>query len=505
MVNQLDEQAQKNLPSSRPARRARSAETPSGSRRGARPLLWASVGAASCLAAAACNEWTIDLTLDLSPSGHGSPSEPSPEDEAYPGGHGHGDRDVCVDGYEPHPADGTLAPGYATYEENGQLDATLQPEMIEWMEERYWQESHYQWHQVRRCVDSPFELEPGVVEICNYPELRPEANECENGQDGYEFLAMHRHMLESLRQLWPSRAADFEGWESFPSREDYPDIVQEYYRDWGDDVVEAAAIADDIENHLDMFPDEGAFAMWIQCGTLGGGFSPSSLHGALHFNGAPFQNQSHNVSNGRRNLDSYVFWKLHGWIDNIWERYRVATGKAPNESALQQEMLAQCREMHALADVIEQAVSEAPPEEGPPEQPGGEPGEEPGEPLVETGYFHEVVRPALEDFGCSLCHGAGETAGLRLGFEVTSSEIVERLVNRPAANAIGYTLVVPGDPDNSWLYLKATGESESSGVQCQGSMNCAQSMPPGGGRLPDEALEALRQWIADGAPAPVWQ
>lgn len=397
-----------------------------------------------------------------------------------------GSHDHCVMGYEVDPSDDTMANGFAEYTENGQTDAVLQPEIITWMEDHEWQEAHFQWHNVRRCggfgAGGGGDFNP-----CDYPELAPDANECENAQDGYEFLVMHRHMLESLRQLFPSHVDQFEGWDKWPAASDYPELLQPYFKNWSNDVLNEASIADNIEDNIDMFATEGEFGMWIQCGSLRGGVGANSLHGALHFNGYPQNNQSHSVANQRRNLDSFIFWKLHGYIDKVWERYRLAKGQAPDEPALRTEIKAQCLEMDALAHYIEA---------------GGKPPEETELP-DEYGFFHEVVRPGLENFGCATCHGAGEDAGLRLGFQVSSADIVAGLVNVDSAYATGYKLVVPGDPDNSWLYLKAAGLSGSSGAQCQGVMNCTQSMPPGGGdELPDADLANLRQWIEDGAPPP---
>lgn len=418
-----------------------------------------------------------------SSSSSGATTHP-PEDE-----HSH-----CVMGYEVHPSDDTVASGFAEYTENGQTDAILQPEIIAWMEENEWQEAHFQWHEVRRCggagggFGGGFGGGGGADEFdpCDYPELAPDANECENAQDGYEFLVMHRHMLQSLRQLWPSHTDQFEGWEKWPEATDYPELLRPYFKEWSDSVLQEASIADNIEDNLDMFADEGELGMWLQCGSLRGGVGANSLHGALHFNGYPQNNQSHSVANQRRNLDSFIFWKLHGWIDRIWERYRVAKGLTAPDERLSDELVAQCLEMDALAHYVEA---------------GGKPPEDTPLP-EEAGFFHEVVRPGLEDFGCATCHGAGEDAGLRLGYEVSSSEIVARIVNIDSAYAVGYKLVVPGDPDNSWLYIKAAGLATSSGAECQGVMNCTQNMPPGGGQLPTEALANLRQWIEDGAPSP---
>lgn len=394
--------------------------------------------------------------------------------------------DHCLTGYEPEATDTAMADGPAPYTENGQTDATVQPEVIAWMERNAWQEAHFQWHQVRRCGGG---APQGAIDPCQYPEMLPEANECEDAQDGYEFLVMHRHMIQSLKQLWPNHTEQFEGWDRFPAEQDYPEIVREYYTQWSAQVLADAAIADDIANNMDRFATEGEFGMWLQCGSLQGGLGASgSLHGSLHFNGYPQQNQSHSIANQRRNLDGYLFWKLHGWIDKVWERYRVAKGLAPDEPKLKDELIAQCREMDALSALIDPSLAEP---------------DEPTELPEEAGFFHEVVRPGLENFGCATCHGEGEEAGLRLGFNVSSADVVAGLVNVDSAYAAGYKLVVPGDPDRSWLYLKASGLSTTSGATCQGVATCTKKMPPRGDTsLPAADLENLRIWIAEGAEAP---
>lgn len=123
--------------------------------------------------------------------------------------------DHCLMGYDPEPSDAAMAPGHAEYTENGQTDATVQPEVIAWMERNAWQEAHFQWHQVRRCGGGGLPGDGGAINPCEYPEMLPEANECENAQDGYEFLVMHRHMIQSLKQLWPNHTEQFEGWDQF--------------------------------------------------------------------------------------------------------------------------------------------------------------------------------------------------------------------------------------------------------------------------------------------------
>ena len=54
----------------------------------------------------------------------------------------------------------------------------------------------------------------------------------------------------------------------------------------------------------------------------------------------------------------------------------------------------------------------------------------------------------------------------------------------------GMALVEPGDPDNSYLYLKIVADAEISG----------RRMPPGGPYLTAEEIEVVRTWIERGAP-----
>ncbi len=50
------------------------------------------------------------------------------------------------------------------------------------------------------------------------------------------------------------------------------------------------------------------------------------LHFVLHAKWARPGNTTHGVNNTNANIDNYMFWKLHGWIDNVWEKYRRAKG-----------------------------------------------------------------------------------------------------------------------------------------------------------------------------------
>jgi hypothetical protein len=95
-----------------------------------------------------------------------------------------------------------------------------------------------------------------------------------------------------------------------------------------------------------------------------------------------------------------------------------------------------------------------------------------------------------EFWSCSnpACHGAG-LAGVNFA---TKEAAWATLVGQPSnpmyeCAKLGKQRVVPGDPDNSLLYLKLDINSP-----------CGQQMPPGGS-LSDTARERVREWILNGA------
>jgi hypothetical protein len=183
-------------------------------------------------------------------------------------------------------------------------------------------------------------------------------------------------------------------------------------------------------------------------------------------------------------LGNYMFWKLHGWIDNVWERYRVAQKLAPDELALNDSLRDQCLEMHRLGLLFDPTLATKP---GAPRAP-------------ETGYFVDNVRPIL-DSKCSGCHsGSAPVGGLSFAKELGSSDVVKQLVDINAMSGGMFKRVVAGKPEQSWLYLKVSDMAKSAG--CSGTCN-TQSMPPTGQvELTAAQLDALRVWIANGAASP---
>ncbi|KYF64237.1 hypothetical protein BE15_04180 [Sorangium cellulosum] len=419
--------------------------------------------------------------------------------------------DHCVNGYMPHPSDSspTMKDGPAEFFPPGNtdpniVDLTVQPEVLQWMYDNSWQAAHVEWHAIRAC-NLPGGGGLSKVNICKFTQLVPEDQNCQSAGDGYQFLVFHRHMIQALKQLWPNHSEQFTGFTKFPtSAEDVPPQWRSAWKDWDASALEAGRIGDEIDKpeNLARFPDEGTLGFWLQCNVGQRLRMPANnmpwvgLHFVLHAKWARPGNTKHGVNNTEANIDNYMFWKLHGWIDNVWEKYRLAKGLKPDDQKLKDDLVAQCREMDTEIKIIQEDLT---PDEV----------VNPNEPLpVESGFFHERVRPLFEDTTnlCSGCHAeSGANARLTLGGHISSKKIVEGLVNRPSLDGGQYKLVVPGDPDHSWLYLKAAGLAAGAGCTPTATAQCIDGvMPPSttGPTMTQQQLGILRQWIQDGAAGP---
>ncbi len=182
-------------------------------------------------------------------------------------------------------------------------------------------------------------------------ELIPANQEGKGPGNGLEFLAMHRHLIQSMKQLWPKHTEQFEGWEHFPTKaSDVPAQWQADWTAWMASIAVAGAKADDPASHLNEagFESEGAFGQWIQ--------TTSGLNGALHLKWIRTNNTDHGLANQFVNIDNYLFWKVHGWIDKVWDRYRTAKGKTPKDADIQSAVLDQCRQIDALAVMLKPSL-----------------------------------------------------------------------------------------------------------------------------------------------------
>jgi hypothetical protein len=417
--------------------------------------------------------------------------------------------DHCRTGHAPDPRDATLSGEPERFQAGAnQFDLIMPKEIRDWMTERGMQRSHDDWHLIRqldgRCFQSNATPESCAFarELADRGLKRYRHQECsrlEPGDtgpgDGKQFMWEHRHMIDSMNQAFPQHKQLFTGFEKVPRSTSDPNNPMPWKAvNWSPSQNAAIDVLENIEQNADMFEDEEYLAWYIQCRVLWTPQNPngpsdnvnSGFHLAMHGQWAVFGSPS-SVGEQRVSIENFVFWKLHGWIDQIWHRYRTAKGLTDEEPEYKQGLFDMCKEMHEITLLREGQSASTAEDAGDAPMPVG----------PETGYFAEQVRPFLNE-RCSTCHGgASPMAGLILGgLTGASSDIIAKLVNVDSSNK-QFKLIVPGDPDQSWVYLKASGDAAN--VQCTSCVKDA--MPPAGEKLTGDQLMRLRQWITDGAPA----
>ena len=117
---------------------------------------------------------------------------------------------------------------------------------------------------------------------------------------------------------------------------------------------------------------------------------------------------------------------------------------------------------------------------------------------AEPATFGDVLVVFNQSCSFSSCHGSAPKASTNGNLELTEDVAWASLVNAPADNAAalaeGTLLVVPGDPDASYLVFKL----EMPWADAGGAHG--NPMPDvSGARLPPESIALIRSWITAGA------
>ncbi len=417
-----------------------------------------------------------------------SASSPPSVTDAGEGDAGEATHD-CKTAYPVDPRDGTFAdePQIVALR-NGSQDTALPDPILDWLDAQNWTWEHEDWHNVRRwdmfCRKSNSSAnECATVQALTARGLwRAPIVEASPG-DGYAFIAMHRHMLRSIREAFPSAKKVLAGFEHVPrSQKDTTNPQAWRNVRWSAAQLEALDKLEHIEDHLADFPTEDELGLYIQDGfrwtaenpTRQGSDASAGIHTGLH---SQWSIGSSPVDIGGTRIQIYnsIFWKLHGWIDDVWQRYRIVKGIGEDDPAYVKELFNQCEEMHklgyALHDVAD--AGSAPPE---------------------TGVFATQVRPVFDNL-CASCHSAGSpTAGLTLGGSGVSSATIRNALVGVKSSESDLSFIAPGDATKSWLFLKVTASFD--GVSCG---SCKTQMPLAGATMTSAEVDTLRAWIAGGA------
>jgi hypothetical protein len=149
---------------------------------------------------------------------------------------------------------------------------------------------------------------------------------------GLEFLAMHRLMLDDLRNRFPEQADLFAGWQTVPTDPRDPSDPLPHGSVTSFDADMTSAL-DRLERDVAGFASDDDFALFLQTKRRPTADDPravtddasAGIHNYLHVRFTD-RTSSVNVGDPAVNLSNRVFWRIHGWIDARWTAYRKAKG-----------------------------------------------------------------------------------------------------------------------------------------------------------------------------------
>ncbi|MGO9469320.1 MAG: ferritin-like domain-containing protein [Isosphaeraceae bacterium] len=240
-------------------------------------------------------------------------------------------------------------------------DLALPDEIVQWIRQQNWGKHHLKWHTTRQWD----RLDPASRDWAVRQGWRRAAHQEGADENGFDFLMMHRAMVELLRAQFPGQSALFEGWKTPPVKPDdpndplpngastpmpkvYVDAIKKL-----DKTPEAFASQDELGRFIETRarptpPDP--FATSTDKG--------SGIHNFLH-NRFSDDSSPIDLGNPLVNLENARFWRLHGWIDGRWSAYRKAKGLLDIDPTYQARLADE--KMHMTAHVAHHAMSSAGP------------------------------------------------------------------------------------------------------------------------------------------------
>lgn len=268
----------------------------------------------------------------------------------------------CMHDLSADPRDATLDPTPRTIWVGFNRDLLLPQPVLDWLAEHELEAEHDAWHATRRW-DSVCGVSFASVEGCDFAQqltaaglLRADAQQGAPGS-GLAFLAMHRHMLMQLRQSFPGHPELFEAFAHLPrTRTDAENPTPWKRLSWSSDNLIGFDVLENIEAHLDQFPDDDALGVYIESNLRWSPSAPSAasrdagagVHAALHNQWAVNRSPS-NLGRTDTALLNPIFWKLHAFIDDVWTRYRAARGLSDMDEGYMRALDDECERMMELA------------------------------------------------------------------------------------------------------------------------------------------------------------
>jgi hypothetical protein len=240
----------------------------------------------------------------------------------------------------------------------------MPPKIVQYINDNQWGDMHLKWHTVRQWdLLNPDDQSWAQGKGWN----RADVQEGQAG-NGLEFLAMHRMMMQMLVQVDPNAQDLLVGWTTPPTdpadkRDPLPNDDTTPF-----DPTKLAAI-DTLENHIDMFTSDDDLGLYIETSLRPIAGNPSNratdksagIHNYIHNRFADSSSKI-DVGDPTVNLKNKRFWRLHGWIDSLWTKYRAQAGKMDTDPDYQAALMAAMANMPPPKTGVGANEGDAPPD-----------------------------------------------------------------------------------------------------------------------------------------------
>jgi hypothetical protein len=204
-----------------------------------------------------------------------------------------------------------------------------------WIKDRNWGIHHLEWHASRQWDTLSPDLRAWAQQR-GWQRAAPQEGAAGNG---FQFLLMHRAMLETLREQFPKDTALFEGWTTPPTEPDDANDPVPAGQPHPFDPSMLQAIHK-LQTDPGSFADDDSLGLYIQTSRrptptnpFAGSSDPTTgIHNYIHVRFSD-PNSPVNIGDPSVNLENARFWRLHGWIDQRWTAFRQAKGLSDNDPA----------------------------------------------------------------------------------------------------------------------------------------------------------------------------
>jgi hypothetical protein len=218
---------------------------------------------------------------------------------------------------------------------DGTIDRPLPDAIVQWERKLGWNCVHREYHETRQWDDfTATQATDRIAYMQKKGWARADVQEGAPGS-GLDFLAMHRAMVRSLRDRFPANADLFKGWATVPTVTTSDDPLAPLHNP-----IATAAFWDSmkgaisrIESMPTSFASDDDLGRYIEtqhrpvaADPLARSTEPGAgLHTYVHLR---FDDDRSPIRMQRfsRNVENETFFRLHGWVDNVWTSWRTSHG-----------------------------------------------------------------------------------------------------------------------------------------------------------------------------------